>query len=74
MLQSSSGGCLPGRGGLPGPGGGFSVWSVGGLPGPGGFSLPGGVSAMSRGGVCLVLGGPAWRPPPWTESQTCVKT
>ena len=58
MLQSSSGGCLPGPGGSPWSGGFSLVW--GGSPWSGGC-LPGGVSAWGvsawLGGVCLVGGG-----------------
>ena len=79
--------CLPGPGGLLGPGGvclvqGGSPWSGGCLPGLGGSPWSQGVSVWSRGvllgprggGVCLVPGGALRRPPLWTESQTRVKT
>ena len=62
------GGCLPGPGGcLLGPVG--SAWSGGG-----GSLVPGG-SAQSGGGLGLASHHALRQtPPPWTESQTPVKT
>ena len=72
----SGGVCLV-QGGLPWSGGRGSAWSGGVLPwSGGGWGLPGPRGSPWSGGFSLSLGGvlPAWRPPPWTESQTHVKT
>ena len=77
------GGFLPGRGGLPGPGGAVCLVLGGGavclvwgaLLGPGAFSLVRGVCLVQGGSPCRGgLPGGSPQTLPCTESQTCVKT